>query len=80
MASGMSPSNRAAPIDAAAVEAVTELALRLARVMRPDYVMSWLHTAGIEALDGERPIDVIARGEISAVARLVSELEDPGAA
>jgi hypothetical protein len=47
--------------------------------MRPDYVMSWLRTGGIEALGGERPIDLIARGDIESVARVASSLEDPGA-
>ena len=68
-----------APMHPAAVEAVTELALRLSRVMQPEFVKTWLHTPGIEELDGQCPIDVIARGDIRAVARLVSSLEDPGA-
>jgi uncharacterized protein (DUF2384 family) len=51
---------------------------RLPRVMRTDYIPVWL-TRPIEALDDEKPIDVIARGEYRRVARLISELEDPGA-
>jgi hypothetical protein len=41
--------------------------------------MSWLRTGGIEALGGQRPIDLIARGDIESVARVASSLEDPGA-
>jgi hypothetical protein len=67
------------PIDAAVITAVSELALRLGRVMRPDYVPTWFYRRGIEGLGPDRPIDRIARGDISTVARLVSELEDPGA-
>jgi hypothetical protein len=48
--------------------------------MRPEYVTIWLRTPDIEALGGERPIDVIVQGDISAVARVVSGLESPGAA
>jgi hypothetical protein len=69
----------AAQMDLASIEAVAELTIRLGRVMRPDYVMSWLLTGGIEALGGERPIDLIARGDIESVARVASSLEDPGA-
>ncbi|MEA2392645.1 MAG: hypothetical protein QOJ82_536 [Solirubrobacteraceae bacterium] len=52
---------------------------RLPRVMRPEYIPVWL-AKPIEALDDEKPIDVIARGEYRRVARIISELEDPGAA
>jgi hypothetical protein len=38
----------------------------------------WL-TKPVEALDDEKPIELIRRGEYRAVARLVSSLEDPGA-
>jgi hypothetical protein len=51
---------------------------RLPRVMRPEYIPVWL-TKPIEALDDEKPIDVIARGEYRRVTRLISALEDPGA-
>lgn len=51
---------------------------RLPRVMDAEYIPVWL-TKPIEALDDEKPIDVIARGEYRRVARLLSELEDPGA-
>jgi hypothetical protein len=51
---------------------------RLPRVMHAEYIPAWLANPN-EALDQEKPIDVIARGEYTRVARLVSELEDPGA-
>jgi hypothetical protein len=72
-------SSGGAPMHPESIEAVAELTLRLARVMRPEYVMTWLKTTDAEALAGERPIDLIARGDIDAVRRLVSGLEDPGA-
>jgi hypothetical protein len=55
-----------------AVVAVAELALPLGRVMRPDYVTTWLCTAGVEAFGGERPIDLIAGGDIDRVGQVVS--------
>ena len=60
---------------------VTELSAvveRLARVMDPEYIPVWL-TKPVEALDDEKPIELIRRGEYRAVAQLVSSLEDPGA-
>jgi hypothetical protein len=46
--------------------------------MRTEYIPVWLATS-IEALDEEKPIDLIARGEYRRVARIISELEDLGA-
>jgi hypothetical protein len=46
--------------------------------MRADYIPVWL-AKPIEALDDEKPLDLIRRGEYRRVARVVSELEDPGA-
>ena len=51
---------------------------RLPRVMRPEYIPVWL-IKPIEALDDDKPIDVIARGDYRRVTRLISQLEDPGA-
>ncbi len=51
---------------------------RLARVMRAQYIPVWL-ARPIEALDDDKPIDVIARGEYRRVAQVISALEDPGA-
>lgn len=51
---------------------------RLAKVMRPDYIPVWM-TKPLEALDDEKPVDVIRRGDYRRVAALIGELEDPGA-
>lgn len=53
-------------------------AVAMREVMRPEYVLAWWTERGIEALDGERPINLIARGAIARVAR-VSEFEETGA-
>src|SRR5919204_952965 len=50
---------------------------RLARVIEPDYIPVWLYKP-VPALEDEKPIDLLARGEWQRVARLVSELESPG--
>jgi uncharacterized protein (DUF2384 family) len=50
---------------------------RLARVMQRDFIPIWL-TRPIEALDDDKPVDVLARGEYRRVARLIAELEYPG--
>jgi hypothetical protein len=47
--------------------------------MEPDYIPVWL-TKPLEALDDEKPIELMARGDYVRVARLVSSLEEPGAA
>lgn len=51
---------------------------RLARVVRPEYIPVWM-TKPLEALDDEKPVDLIRRGDYRRVAALISELEDPGA-
>jgi hypothetical protein len=61
-----------------AVAELSAISERLQRVMRAEQIPIWLKTR-IEALDDERPADLIARGEARRVARVVSELEDPGA-
>ena len=50
----------------------------LQRVVGVDYIPLWL-TKPVEALDEEKPIDLIARGDYLRVARLISSIEDPGA-
>lgn len=52
---------------------------RLARVVRPEYIPVWL-SKPVEALDDEKPIELIARGEYRRVLGAVSALEHPGAA
>jgi len=61
------------------VAELSALVERLARIMEPDYIPVWL-TKPVEALDNEKPIELIARGDYVRVARLVSSLEEPGAA
>ncbi len=51
---------------------------RLARVVRPGCIPDWLNTPN-PALDGNKPIEYIARGDCREVARVIAELEDPGA-
>ena len=49
---------------------------RLARVIDPDYITVWLRKP-VGVLDGEKPLDVIARGEYHRLSRVISELESP---
>jgi uncharacterized protein (DUF2384 family) len=56
---------------------LSELIDRLQRVMELDYVSIWL-SRPLEALDDDRPIDVLGRGDFRRVSRLVAALEDPG--
>ena len=52
---------------------------RPARVMRADYIPIWLNRP-LEALDDEKPVEVLARGDYRRVARLIAELEYPSVA
>jgi transcriptional regulator with XRE-family HTH domain len=72
--------SRSAPtgVRAERVGELAETADRLSRVIRPDYIAVWL-TKPIEALDDDKPIDVIAAGGYRRVMRIVSALEDTGA-
>lgn len=58
---------------------LSEIVDRLARVIEPTYIPVWL-SRPIEALDDRKPLELIARGRARHVARVVSELESPGAA
>lgn len=49
---------------------------RLARVIEPDYIPVWLKKP-VSALEDEKPIDVLAKGEYRRLSRLISELESP---
>jgi len=60
------------------VAELAEIVDRLARVMEPTYIPVWL-SRPIEALNDQKPLDLIARGKARQVARVVSELESPGA-
>jgi len=55
-----------------------EVVDRLSRIMDPDYIPVWL-SKPIAALEDRKPLELIARGQVRRVARLVSELESPGA-
>ena len=50
---------------------------RLALVVRPKSIAVWLKRP-ILALDDEKPIELIARGEYKRVAKLISEIQYPG--
>ena len=56
-----------------------EMTDRLARVVRDDYIPIWLNRP-LEALDDEKPVEVLARGDYRRVARLIAELEYPSVA
>jgi len=56
---------------------LSELTGRLARVVRHDAIPVWLNRP-IVALDDDKPIELIARGEYRRVAKLIAELEYPG--
>lgn len=60
-------------------ERIAELAAlveRLVGVMDPDYIPLWLRKP-VPALDDDKPLDVIARGEYRRVSRLIASLESP---
>lgn len=59
----------------AELSAITE---RLERVMPKSYIPVWL-SKPIEALDDEKPLDLIAAGEFRRLAKIISAIEDPGA-
>lgn len=48
---------------------------RLTRVMDPSYIAVWLRRP-VPALDDDKPLEVIGRGEYRRVARLISALEE----
>jgi len=58
---------------------LAEIIDRLSRVIETDYIPVWM-SKPIEALEDQKPLDLIAAGEARRVARLVSGLESPGAA
>lgn len=55
---------------------LSALVERLANVLDPDYVPVWLNKP-MSALDDDKPIERIARGEYRSVSRIVAELESP---
>jgi uncharacterized protein (DUF2384 family) len=53
------------------------MADRLTRVMEAEYIPIWLNRP-IEALDDDKPVELLARGDYRRVAQLIAELEYPG--
>lgn len=58
---------------------LAEITDRLARVVDARYIPVWM-VKPVEALDDHTPVELIAAGCARQVARLISELESPGAA
>lgn len=58
---------------------LAEMTQRLARVLKPETIGVWLNRP-IIALDDDKPIELIARGQYRRVAKLISEIEYPGVA
>jgi uncharacterized protein (DUF2384 family) len=56
---------------------LAEMIKRLTIVVRPESIPVWLQRP-ILALDDEKPIELIARGEYRRVAKLIAEIEYPG--
>jgi uncharacterized protein (DUF2384 family) len=56
---------------------LAEMITRLTLVVRPESIPVWLQRP-ILALDDEKPIELIARGEYRRVAKLIAEIEYPG--
>jgi transcriptional regulator with XRE-family HTH domain len=53
---------------------LSALVERLERIIQPEYIPVWLRKP-VPALDDEKPLDLIGRGDYRRVARLISELE-----
>jgi uncharacterized protein (DUF2384 family) len=56
---------------------LAELTRRLGLVVRAEAIPVWLNRP-VMALDDEKPIELIARGDYKRVARLIAEIEYPG--
>jgi uncharacterized protein (DUF2384 family) len=56
---------------------LAEMIKRLTLVVRPASIPVWLQRP-ILALDDQKPIELIARGEYRKVAKLIAEIEYPG--
>ena len=54
---------------------LSALVERLTRVMDPSYIAIWLRKP-VPALDDDKPLEVIGRGDYRRVAKLVSALEE----
>jgi len=49
---------------------------RLAQAIEPDYITVWLRKP-LAALDDDKPLDVLARGDYRRVSRVIAALESP---
>ena len=56
---------------------LVEMTDRLVRVMNPAYIAVWLNRP-LVALDDDKPVELLARGDYRRVAQLIAELEYPG--
>ncbi len=56
---------------------LAEMTDRLARVMDADYIAVWLNRP-LQAVDDDKPVQLLARGDYRRVAQLIAELEYPG--
>ncbi len=56
---------------------LAEMTDRLRRVMNPEYIPVWL-ARPLEALDDDKPVELLARGDYRRVAGLIAEIEYPG--
>ncbi|HVS28375.1 MAG TPA: hypothetical protein VHE14_02425 [Solirubrobacteraceae bacterium] len=54
---------------------LSALVERLTRVMDPSYIAVWLRKP-VPALDDDKPLELIGRGDYRRVARIISELEE----
>jgi Protein of unknown function (DUF2384) len=54
---------------------LSALVERLSRVIDPSYIAVWLRKP-VPALDDDKPLEVIARGDYRRVAKLISALEE----
>jgi len=56
------------------MEALHELQTELMETMRPEAARRWIHESRPQSLSGSRPIDLITRGEIEPVMRILLRL------
>ena len=49
---------------------------RLAQSVEPEYIPVWLHKP-LAALDDDKPLDVLARGDYRRVSRVIAAFESP---
>ena len=56
------------------MQEMSRLHAGLARVMKADFIGTWL-TTPVEAFDGLKPLEVIERGEVDRIWRMIYQLE-----